>query len=108
MRTGRDDPELLERQYRSYVVADNFDDSSPHINARLLIRRPGDHQVRALMETWFTQLLTWSRRDQVSFNYSLALHPDVSACYIPYWLFRVHFKKMDHRCRQPSRFGARF
>jgi hypothetical protein len=48
------------------------------------------------METWFNQLTTWSRRDQVSFNYSLAQHPDVSPCYIPYWLFRIHFKKLDH------------
>ena len=95
-RTGRDDPELLENQYRHYTEIEGFGDPYPHINARLLIRRQGDPRIEALMETWFNQLVTWSRRDQVSFNYSLSQHPDVSPCYIPYWLFRVHFKKLDH------------
>ena len=96
IRTGRDDPALLEEQYRFYTDKENFTDFLPHINARLLIRRPGDRQIESLMETWFEQLLRWSRRDQVSFNYSLAQHPEVLPCYIPYWLFRVHFKKLDH------------
>lgn len=97
IQTGRDDPDLLRKQYRNYTDIEKFSDPYPHINARLLIRRPGDPQLQALMETWFNQLVTWSRRDQVSFNYSLAQHPHVSPCYIPYWLFRVHFKKLDHR-----------
>ena len=95
-KTGRADPELLEKQYRFYTDKEGFSDSLPHINARLLIRRPGDRRIESLMDTWFNQLISWSRRDQVSFNYSLAQHPDVLPCYIPYWLFRVHFKKLDH------------
>ena len=95
--TGRDDPELLSKQYRTYTDLEKFSDPYPHINARLLIRRPGDPHLRALMETWFNQLLSWSCRDQVSFNYSLAQHRGVLPCYIPYWLFRVHFQKLDHR-----------
>ncbi len=96
MQTGRDDPELLEQQYQFYTDNKDFSDSFPHINARLLIRRSGDGQIEQLMETWFNQLVSWSRRDQVSFNYSLAQHPELLPCYIPYWLFRVHFKKVDH------------
>ncbi|NNF47557.1 MAG: DUF616 domain-containing protein [Desulfofustis sp.] len=95
-RTCRGDPKLLEQQYHFYTDQEKFSDSFPHINARLLIRRPGDRQIESLMETWFNQLLDWSKRDQMSFNYSLAQHPDVLPCYIPYWLFRVHFKKLDH------------
>ena len=96
VRTGRDDPELLEKQYSYYTDQQKFSDSFPHVNARLLIRRTGNPQIQALMETWFDQLVAWSRRDQVSFNYSLAQHPEIVPCYIPYWLFRVHFKKLDH------------
>ncbi|MGI9535718.1 MAG: hypothetical protein ACR2PB_01510 [Desulfocapsaceae bacterium] len=96
IRTGRDDPELLEKQYASYTQIEKFGDPYPHINARLLIRRQGDQQIQHLMETWFSQLTLWSRRDQVSFNYSLSQNPQVSPCYIPYWLFRNHFKKLDH------------
>jgi hypothetical protein len=94
--TSRGDPELLKKQYRYYTETEGFSDSLPHINARLLIRRPGDRRIESLMETWFNQLISWSGRDQVSFNYSLARHPEVLPCYIPYWLFRVHFKKLDH------------
>lgn len=96
IRTGRDDTELLKKQYHFYTDEEKFSDSLPHINARLLIRRPGNRRIESLMETWFNQLISWSRRDQVSFNYSLAHHPEVLPCYIPYWLFRVHFKKLDH------------
>ncbi len=49
------------------------------------------------METWFAQLLAWSCRDQMAFNYSLSKHPEVALSYIPYWIFRRYFKKMDHR-----------
>ena len=96
IRTGRDDPELLKKQFFNYREIEKFSDPYPHINARLLIRRPGDPQLQQLMETWFSQLTRWSRRDQVSFNYSLSQNPGVSLCYIPYWLFRIHFQNLDH------------
>ena len=96
IRTGRDDPELLQKQFFHYREIEKFSDPYPHINARLLIRRSGDPQLQQLMETWFKQLTTWSRRDQVSFNYSLSQHPEVLPCYIPYWLFRIHFQNLDH------------
>lgn len=96
MRTVRDDPELLEKQFLNYTENEKFSDPYPHINARLIVRRQGDPRVQALMETWFNQLTLWSCRDQVSFNFSLSKHPEIAPRYIPYWLFRTHFKKLDH------------
>jgi hypothetical protein len=94
---AKEDTALLHEQYRFYVAEQGFDDRFPHINARLLIRRAGDPAIRKLMEFWFSQLLRWSRRDQVAFNYALSRCPGVTPHYIPYWIFRRYFKKMDHR-----------
>ncbi len=92
----KDDTTLLARQYNHYLES-GYRDQFPHINARMMIRSAGDPAVRRLMETWFEQLQTWSKRDQVCFNYSLSLCSDVKPDYIPYWIFRRYFKKMDHR-----------
>jgi len=92
----KDEKAILRNQYRYYVEDKKFNDPFPHIAGGMIVRRPGDPEVRKLMETWFTQLLKWSRRDQMAFNYSLARHPGVLPHYIPYWILRRYFKKMDH------------
>jgi hypothetical protein len=94
---GKDDEDMLRRQYRHYTEEMGFDDHLPHINARVMIRRSGRPELRQFMETWFSQLLTWSRRDQMAFNYALSCCPDVQPHYIPYWIFRNYFKRMDHQ-----------
>ena len=63
--------ELLENQYTHYLEQ-GFRDRLPHINARLMIRKCGDPGVRKVMEVWYDQLCTWSKRDQISFNYALS------------------------------------
>ncbi len=94
---GKDDRQLLQDQYDWYIREKGFSDPFPHINARMIIRRSGNREVRNLMETWFEQLLTWSCRDQVAFNYALNSHQGLALAYIPYWNFRRYFQKMDHR-----------
>jgi len=94
---GKDDTEILQQQYHHYTNVMGFQDRLPHINARVMIRRSNRPELQRLMETWFAQLLTWSRRDQMAFNYALSNCPDVRPYYIPYWIFRNYFKRMDHR-----------
>jgi len=94
--TGKDHENVLWEQYHYYVDNEQFCDPFPHINARMLIRRTNDGDIRQLMEFWFAQLMQWSRRDQVGFNYSLSKCPNLAPHYIPYWIFRSYFKKMDH------------
>jgi len=93
---GKADERLLRDQYAFYTGDQGFVDRLPHVNARMIIRRCGDLGVRRLMELWFEQILTWTGRDQVSFNYALSRCGDLSPAYIPYWIFRKYFKKMDH------------
>lgn len=93
---GKDSEARLRAQYRYYTEEMGFADPFPHINARLLIRRAGDEEVRRLMDTWYQQLQQWSRRDQVAFNYALSLCPKAAINYIPYWIFRRYFKRLDH------------
>lgn len=93
---AKDDKALLQEQYRFYVEEQGFSDPFPHINARLMIRRSGDPAVKKFMELWFSELLKWSRRDQVAFNYVLSRCPELTPQYIPYWIFRRYFKNMDH------------
>ena len=92
----KDNVTLLMAQYNHYI-AKGYRDFFPHINARMMIRKTGDPSVRRLMGTWFEQLQNWSKRDQVSFNYSLSRCSDIKPDYIPYWIFRRYFKKMDHQ-----------
>lgn len=94
--TGKDTEELLREQYKHYVTEEGFNDTLPHINARMMIRSSGDERVYQLMETWFAQFEKWSKRDQVAFNYSLSKCPEAAPDYVPYWIFRQYFKKMDH------------
>ncbi len=92
----KDNPVLLRDQYNHYVQS-GYRDLLPHINARMMIRKTGSPAVRNLMENWFEQLMKWSKRDQLSFNYVLSICPEVIPDYIPYWIFRRYFKRMDHR-----------
>lgn len=94
---NKDDEALLRQQYEYYTKDKGFSDPYPQVNTRMMIRRAGNPELRKMMETWFAQLLKWSRRDQMSFNYALSLCPEIQPHYVPYWIFRRYFKRMDHR-----------
>lgn len=93
----KDREELLRDQYDFYVKEQQFIDALPHIAASVIIRKTRDPSVIRLMEIWFQQLVNWSRRDQVAFNYALSTCADVGVNYIPYYILRRYFKKVDHR-----------
>lgn len=93
----KDSADLLSAQYHHYTGEMGFSDPFPHTNTRLLIRRTSDSEVNRLMDTWYDQLQQWSKRDQVSFNYALSLCPKAGINYIPYWVFRRYFKRLDHQ-----------
>lgn len=95
VRVGKDEESLLRSQYRHYVEEQGFDDPFPHVAGGMILRRPGHDDIRRLMQTWFDQLLRWSRRDQMAFNYALS-RQRVFPHYAPYWILRRYFKKMDH------------
>jgi hypothetical protein len=94
---GKDDEDILRSQYEYYVDQQGFIDDHPHVAASLIIRETGDPQVVSLMKCWFDQLIKWSRRDQVAFNYARSRCPEVLVNYIPYYILRRYFKKFDHK-----------
>jgi len=94
---GKDDENILRGQYEYYVNQQGFVDDHPHVAGGLIIRQKGDPQVVNLMERWFDQVIKWSRRDQVAFNYARSRCPEVTVNYIPYYILRRYFKKIDHK-----------
>jgi hypothetical protein len=94
---GKDTEEILRSQYDHYVNKKGFVDDHPHVAGGLIVRQARDPQVASLMEKWFEQLIKWSKRDQVAFNYARSRFPDVTVNYIPYYVLRRYFKKFDHR-----------
>jgi len=100
IRVGKDDKDLLQKQYHHYVEDNHFTDPYPHVAAGMIVRRSGKEEIRKLMETWFEQVLSWSRRDQMAFNFALDQHR-VFPHYNPYWVLRRYLKKMDHGPSSP-------
>lgn len=98
----KDKEELLQAQYDFYVNEQKFMDTLPHIAASVIIRQTRDPNVIHLMEVWFKQLVSWSKRDQVAFNYSLSRCPNVGVNYIHYYILRRYFKKLDHRKKKAN------
>lgn len=74
-----------------------FQDIFPQVNNRLIIRRPNQTFLKKLMIHWFDQLLKYSYRDQLSFNYVLENQTDIQVNYIEYWKFSAYFLKKDHK-----------
>lgn len=94
---GKDNEDTLRSQCEFYVNQQGFIDDHPHVAGGLIIRQTGAPQVVSLMERWFEQLIKWSKRDQVAFNFARSRCPEVAVNYIPYYIVRRYFKKFDHR-----------
>lgn len=68
IRAKKDSPEVIDRQIAQYLNEGH----PPHfglIEANVLIRRHGDPLVRKVMEEWWQEVASRSRRDQISFPY---------------------------------------
>lgn len=94
---GKDNEDTLRSQFEYYVNQQGFIDDHPHVAGGLIIRQTGVPPVIGLMEKWFEQLIKWSKRDQVAFNFARSRCPEVAVNYIPYYIVRRYFKKFDHR-----------
>lgn len=80
----KDDPDLITSQIVAYA-----DEGYPRYNGMIdsacLIRAHGDTTLQHAMETWWNEIRTRSRRDQLSFGYSCwknELEYDMSDLYI--------------------------
>jgi Protein of unknown function (DUF616) len=71
--SGRDASWVCEEQRAAYQSDDPNSLSLQPISGGFLIRRHNDPLVIAAMEIWWSQILRYSRRDQLSLWYSLRL-----------------------------------
>ena len=75
----------MPSQYEYYLNQQGFIDDQPHVAGDLIDRQAGDLHVVNLMERWFDQLIKWSRRDQLAFNYSRSYFLDDTVNDLPYY-----------------------
>jgi tetratricopeptide (TPR) repeat protein len=69
IRLGKDNPEIMKKQVAAYRK-EGFRGDELSENG-LLLFRPKDKKIALAMENWWQQVNTYSKRDQLSFNYSL-------------------------------------
>jgi hypothetical protein len=67
--TLKDDPEIMKTQMEHYRK-EGYPEQAGLIFAGALIRKHHDPLVIKTMEMWYSQILKYSKRDQLSFNYS--------------------------------------
>ena len=63
-----DDMEKVEAQAKHYAK-EGFPDKGGQIWSCVLLRRHNAEDVKGAMEAWWDELVRWSKRDQMSFNY---------------------------------------
>lgn len=69
IRKRKDDPVLIQRQVNAYLES-GVPDAGGLIAGYVLVRRHNDPRVVATMETWWNEVATQSKRDQLSFPYA--------------------------------------
>jgi glycosyltransferase involved in cell wall biosynthesis len=66
----RDDPVLMRQQFDRYL-ADGWDNQLPLYECNFIVRRHNDPDVSRAMTMWWNEISNNSRRDQISFPYSM-------------------------------------
>ena len=64
-----DDPEIMEQQMERYRL-EGYPEKNGLIDSGILVRDLHDRNVKKVMETWWSEVMNGSRRDQLSFNYA--------------------------------------
>jgi hypothetical protein len=99
----QEDPELIEKQIACYEK-EGFPDDNGLLWSCVMLRRHNDPKVKTTMGVWWNEVMTKTKRDQMSFNYA-AWKTGLSFKYIeedaadnPY------FKRLNHYLSPKQRF----
>lgn len=65
----KDEPEVMEQQMEKYR-REGYPEHNGLIDSGFLVRDLHDENVKKVMETWWAEVVTGSKRDQLSFNYA--------------------------------------
>lgn len=77
----KEEPELMQKQV-DYYREQGYPERNGLISGMILVRRHNKDDVVKTMEDWWKEIESWSRRDQLSFNY-VAWKNDFRFAYIP-------------------------
>lgn len=64
---GKDDPDLMAKQISHYIIGNNYPRGNGLAENTIIVRK--HENVREVSESWWQEILKWSKRDQLSFNY---------------------------------------
>ena len=67
---GRDKPELMLKQVAYYTFNQGYLDNHGLAENTIIIRNHNDRRVKGVNGKWWNEILMWSKRDQLSFDYS--------------------------------------
>ena len=66
----KDNPELIEKQMKKYA-GEGYPPKNGLIVSGVMMRRHNEDDVKKTMEKWWEELKYGSKRDQLSFDYSV-------------------------------------
>lgn len=81
LRCRKDSKDSIEKNLKFYKSV-NFPDNNGLCESTVFIKHPKDPKVIKTMEEWFNMVKTYSRRDQLSFNYAV-WKTNLKVTYIP-------------------------
>jgi len=94
----QEDPDLMHRQGEAYR-ADGYPDDRGLAWTLVLLRRHNAPDVVRAMDAWWQELVRWSKRDQISFNY-VAWKTGLLFSYIPLdGMDNPYTKRLNHYLR---------
>jgi len=92
----QEDPELIKRQGDAYRTL-GYPDNTGMAWTCVLLRRHNEPGIVLAMEAWWEELVRWSKRDQMSFNF-IAWKTGLHFNYIPLdGADNSYFKRVNHR-----------
>lgn len=65
----KDIPEIIEKQMKRYRL-EGYPEQNGLVDTGFMVRELHNERVKRVMETWWDEVLSGSRRDQLSFNYA--------------------------------------
>lgn len=96
VRLGKDDPKIMQEQINRYK-AQGYPKDAGMVQTGFLVRKVTE-AVKAHADIWWDEVAMYSRRDQLSFNYSLAKCEDKPSVYAIGWDdFQTTFKLTAHK-----------
>lgn len=99
IRLKKDNANLINKQVAQYQ-SEGFPKDFGMISSGLMIRKHDNLDIQNFMELWFDQVLHRSRRDQLSFTYTLWKHP-IHAQLLPFnEVLKKYFLKVPHSSKR--------